>query len=68
MDYRELLLGFLVCRFSGESLACVGDDGAVGIIFLPEGITMRTSTCSNMQGQIQVKTGTNTLVRVAVAF
>ena len=41
MGYRELLLGFLVCRFSSESLAYVGDDGAaVGIIFLVEGITM----------------------------
>ena len=41
MGYRELLLGFLVCRFSSESLAYAGDDGAaVGIIFLIEGITM----------------------------
>ena len=38
---RELLLGFLVCRFSGESLAYASDDGVVvGIIFLVEGITM----------------------------
>jgi hypothetical protein len=35
-----LLFGFLVCRFSGESLAYADDDGAaVGIIFLVEGIT-----------------------------
>ena len=32
---------FLVCRFSGESLAYASDDGVVvGIIFLVEGITM----------------------------
>ena len=41
VGYRELLLGFLVCRFSGESLAYAGNDGAAaGIIFLVEGITM----------------------------
>ena len=41
VGYRELLLGFLVCRFSGESLAYASDDGVVvGIIFLVEGITM----------------------------
>jgi hypothetical protein len=32
----------LVCRFSGENLACAGDDGAMGIIFLVEDITVRT--------------------------
>ena len=38
---------FMVCRFSGESLDCAGDDGVVGIIFLHGGITMRTSTCGD---------------------
>ena len=37
-----IMLCFLVCRFSGESLTCAGDDGAVGIIFLREDITVRT--------------------------
>ena len=32
-----------VCRFSGESLVCAGDDGTVGVIFLLESITVRTS-------------------------
>lgn len=38
---------FLVCRFSSESLSwswTAGDDGVVGIVFLAEGITVRTST------------------------
>jgi hypothetical protein len=38
-----LLVGFLVRRFSGERLAYTDDDGAVGIIFLLESVTVRTS-------------------------
>ena len=33
-----------VFRFSGESL-CASDDDAIGIIFLLEAVTVRTSTC-----------------------
>jgi hypothetical protein len=48
---------FMVCKFSSESLAwssIAGDDGAMGILFLLEGITVRSSTY-NLQGQIRMK-------------
>ena len=38
---------FLVRKFSGKRLAYAGDDGVVGIIFLLEGVTIRTSTYSD---------------------
>ena len=37
------VLCLLVCRFSDESLALVGDDDVIGIIFLVDGTAMRTS-------------------------
>ena len=42
------MLCLLVCRFSDESLALVGDDDVIGIIFLVEGIAVITSSCRDI--------------------
>ena len=44
----DAMLCLLVCRFSDESLTLVGDDGVMGIIFLVEGIIVRTSSCRDI--------------------
>ena len=44
----DAMLCLLVCRFSDESLALVGDDDVIGIIFLVEGIAVITSSCRDI--------------------